>query len=369
LKPNEPDYYKTLIGSEGLYLEDAYRQRKILRGMEDLFELWGYLPVQTPVFDYYEIYQNLIDADTKTQIYRLFDREGDQLLLRNDITLFLARALGQKMKHLELPLRVFYADNLLRHEDREDISANEFYQVGAELLGLPGSDGDKEILLLLQEVLSYLQLPRTQIHVGSRSLALDALRGIPEKIVQEILQAAETPDPLGVQEILIQCAIPEERKVYLADFFSFMGNLDEAQKLVAYGQDHGFLTAEMDMGFKELEDSLSSLEKLDAPIPTVVDFSEIGTQTYYTGLVFRAYTQGVGSPIASGGRYDHLLERFGTPCPSIGFSLMIRKIDRLAGQQDRFHPKVAVEHDGAGTFEDRFIKIQKLRKEGKPGVL
>jgi hypothetical protein len=48
---------------------------------------------------------------------------------------------------------------------------------------------------------------------------------------------------------------------------------------------------------------------------------------------------------------------------------MIRKIDRLAGQQDRFHPKVAVEHDGAGTFEDRFIKIQKLRKEGKPGVL
>jgi ATP phosphoribosyltransferase regulatory subunit len=89
LKPNEPDYYKTLIGSEGLYLEDAYRQRKILRGMEDLFELWGYLPVQTPVFDYYEIYQNLIDADAKNQIYRLFDREGDQLLLRNDITLFL----------------------------------------------------------------------------------------------------------------------------------------------------------------------------------------------------------------------------------------------------------------------------------------
>jgi ATP phosphoribosyltransferase regulatory subunit len=369
LKPNEPDYYKTLIGSEGLYLEDAYRQRKILRGMEDLFELWGFLPVQTPVFDYYEIYQNLIDSDAKNQIYRLFDREGDQLLLRNDITLFLARALGQRMNSLELPLRVFYADNLLRHEDREDISANEFYQVGAELLGLPGCDGDKEILLLLQEILAYLDLPHTQIHVGSRSLALDALRDLPEKEVHDILQAAETPDPLGVKDILSQTSLPEDRKTYLADFFAFMGTLEEAQKLVAFGQDRGYLTAEVDTGFKELEDTLSSLEKLQAPIPTVVDFSEIGSQTYYTGLVFRAYTQGVGSPIASGGRYDHLLERFGTPCPSIGFSLMIRKIDKLAGAQERFQPKVTVAQDGAGTFEDRFQKIQKLRKEGKPGVL
>jgi hypothetical protein len=48
---------------------------------------------------------------------------------------------------------------------------------------------------------------------------------------------------------------------------------------------------------------------------------------------------------------------------------MIRKIDKLAGAQERFQPKVTVAQDGAGTFEDRFQKIQKLRKEGKPGVL
>jgi ATP phosphoribosyltransferase regulatory subunit len=320
LKPNEPDYYKTLIGSEGLYLEDAYRQRKILRGMEDLFELWGFLPVQTPVFDYYEIYQNLIDSDTKNQIYRLFDREGDQLLLRNDITLFLARALGQRMNSLELPLRVFYADNLLRHEDREDISANEFYQVGAELLGLPGSDGDKEILLLLQEILAYLDLPHTQIHVGSRSLALDALRDLPEKEVHDILQAAETPDPLGVKDILSQTSLSQKTvKTYLADFFAFMGTLEEAQKLVAFGQDHGYLTAEIDTGFKELEDTLSSLEKLGAdPYGGGFFRDRFSDLLHWPGLP--GLYPGVGSPIASGGRYDHLLERFGTPCPSIGFS-------------------------------------------------
>ncbi|MDC7242086.1 MAG: ATP phosphoribosyltransferase regulatory subunit, partial [Spirochaetales bacterium] len=81
-------------GTESLYLEETFRHRKILRHMEDMCEEWGYLPVQTPVFDFYDNYRNLLDSRLEEQSYKLIDREGDLLMLRRDITLFLARQMG-----------------------------------------------------------------------------------------------------------------------------------------------------------------------------------------------------------------------------------------------------------------------------------
>jgi ATP phosphoribosyltransferase regulatory subunit len=101
-------------GVEGLYLEEAFRHRKITKHIENVFTLWGYLPVETPVFDFFDTYSHLLDKNRAEQTYRLIDREGELLMLRSDITLFLAKQMSLALDEKDLPVRVFYADTILR---------------------------------------------------------------------------------------------------------------------------------------------------------------------------------------------------------------------------------------------------------------
>ncbi len=60
------------------------------------------------------------------------------------------------------------------------------------------------------------------------------------------------------------------------------------------------------------------------------DLSMSGHYGYYTGIVFRAYTYGTGDAIVTGGRYDHLLEKFGKQTPSIGFAIIIDELQVMS---------------------------------------
>ena len=68
------------------------------------------------------------------------------------------------------------------------------------------------------------------------------------------------------------------------------------------------------------------------------DFSMSGLYGYYTGIIFRGYTHGTGDAIVKGGRYDHLLEKFGRKSPSIGFALVI---DQLMNALTRQHIRIS----------------------------
>ena len=77
-------------GTESLSLKEASTHRRITDALEALFLSWGYFPVQTPVFDFFDIYRPLLKSASLEKVYRLIDREGDLLMLRSDVTLFLA---------------------------------------------------------------------------------------------------------------------------------------------------------------------------------------------------------------------------------------------------------------------------------------
>lgn len=343
--------YKTPQGAEGLLSEDAFRRQALTARIQHLFHLWGYQPVHTPVFDFYDLYAPYIRDPDK--VYRLVDREGDLLLLRNDITLFLARALGMSLSENHTPLRVFYHDSILRHQDLEDISANEFYQIGAEFVGSQSPEGDWEILLLLHEILELLGLEKARIHVGSRAL-FDALSaGCQEKTLLQSRILSRAPRNAGAES-------PAPR---LEDFFSFIGSQQEAQ---VWAEKFGdLLQGPALVAWNALMASLETLESLGAGDRFRLDLSEIGRQEYYTGLVFQAYHPGVGDAIASGGRYDTLLSRFGLNSPSVGFSLMLKKVEALVENPELLVPRETARAEGAG-FRDRVMHARKTRTAGTP---
>ena len=355
-------YLQVPQGTEGVHLEEAYRHRRITQHLFDLFHLWGYLPVETPVFDFYDIYEPLLHGRTKN-IYRLIDREGDLLMMRSDITLFLAKQMGLWLQREDLPTRVCYADTILRHQHAEDISKNEFFQVGVELMGKAGHDADLEILLLLESTFSGLGMnPAT--HLGSQQFLTTVLSDRPEKTVASAAEYIHNRD-FSQLEGLFTSYFPPERVKTLLSFFSFIGSSREFRSMLD-STGKGLSEAERsDLAY--LIYLAEQMEALGFGRDLCIDLSEVGTQPYYTGIVFQVYLPGLDDAVASGGRYDKLLDLFGFDCPSVGFSLMQRKLeDHIDAQFGR--PQKAIRVEGA-DFITAFRKASKLRDEGEVSVL
>ena len=348
-------------GTESIYLEEAFRHRGIVRGLEDLFTSWGYLPAQVPVFDFFDIYRDLLHDEAVDIIYRLIDRDGDLLMLRSDITLFLAKHIGAALRKEDLPLRIWYADTILRHQDREDISRNEFFQVGAELIGKPGIRGDVEVLALLADILAFLDLPETFIHIGSRRV-FNTISGLMSGETRSILSKC-----VAVRDIqgMYRCLAPHydgKTSESYVHVLTFVGDIKELKKLSAKS-DPMAIPKEIRSELRYVSRIADTISQAYPRAKIRIDLSEIGSQPYYTGVVFQVYMRGADRAVASGGRYDQLLGHFGYACPSVGFSLLLRKVEHAIQDTGRFAVSKPVNIDGRNILE-ALTKAREIRKTG-----
>jgi ATP phosphoribosyltransferase regulatory subunit len=342
---NDAQLYKLPQGTERLVLDEAFRRQVLTQRVQNLFTSWGYQPVQTPVFDFYDLYSPLLGSQADS-VFRLVDREGDLLVLRSDITLFLARSMGVILTEGHAPLRVCYADTIFRHHNLEDISSKEFYEIGAEFIGSKGPDGDVEMILLLDAILGLLGLDDAKVHLGSRELFDAAFANV---------EADARPGLLEAVSLRRWTAVGP-----LSDLFAYQG---DARGLRALGAKLK-LKASVLATLEGLAVRAEALEALGRPGRFRVDLSEVGRQDYYTGIVFQAYQPGLGDSLATGGRYDKMLCRFGLDSPSVGFSLYLGKVE---GQYDLGAleaPSAAAAAPGA-TLADRFRAAQTLRAQGR----
>ncbi len=351
---NSKNMLETPQGTESILLREAFLHKQVTYRIEKLFSSWGYLPSLTPVFDFYDIYRPLLKDIPSEKIYRLIDREGDLLMLRSDITLFLAKQLGPVLKSLKTPVRVCYADSILRHQDKEDISRNEFFQTGAELFGKPGIEGDLEIFMLLIETLDLLSLPGTRIHIGSREIFDSVFSEYDEKEKQDLINCIIKRD-WSLLEKKAHRHKDGERQA-LSELFSFIGSFDEFIVLQKNAE-QGFFSIKNTVDY--LKEIFSNLNKLKVPDIIRIDFSEIGTQPYHTGIAFQVYMEGTDSAVISGGRYDNLMDRFGGNASSVGFSLLLRKAEPFIGDRDRFKFPEGIPPAEGKDFAEKYNNAKK----------
>ncbi len=362
MKEMKKRYLQLPQGTEGVHLEEAYRHRQIHTEIFRLFTLWGYLPVETPVFDFYDIYRPLLHGNSNS-IYRLIDREGDLLLLRSDITLFLAKQMGLWLREEDLPARVCYGDTILRHQHPEDISKNEFFQMGAELMGKAGFEADVEILLLLKKTFTQLGLSPA-LHIGSQQFLHKVLKVLPESEFYAAVEELHNRDFDAIGSIL-EKHLPKNELETIIKVIGFIG---EKEEFAGFIEEEGKkLKEEEREELRYLLRIVELLEKLGRGENVRIDLSEVGGQPYYTGIVFRAYLPGLDSESASGGRYDKLLASFGFDCPSVGFSLMLRKIEDMV--EDRFGLPEDITEVKQKDFTKAVEQAEKLREQGRIAIL
>lgn len=285
----------------------------------------GYQEVILPTFEYEDVLAPGLERAVIEQCYQFADRTtGRSLLLRPDATAQIARTVAMGVMGEELPLRLCYRTSVCRHEPEHAGRDREIFQVGAELIGIVDTTADCEILGLLIDCLQELQLKSFKVSLGHVGFlkGLLARSGLSLEGQKRAEQAAARKDLPRLEDILREEHVPKSVARAILDVPGLCGQrevLDRGRNLA--GRDRACRAA-----LDRLEQVYESVVSAGQKELLILDLGEFRNFEYYDGLVFDVFAEGVGCELGGGGRYDHLLGRFGRDLPSTGFAL---DVDRL----------------------------------------
>jgi ATP phosphoribosyltransferase regulatory subunit len=308
-----------------VYLPDeAVRKRHVERGLLDVFRRWGYREIVTPTFEYADVLATGTDAVVQANMFQLVDREtGRMLALRADITPQIARVVATRLRDEPKPLRLAYLTSVFRYEEPRVSHYREFYQAGVELIGLPKPEAEVEIIAMAIEGLRALGLGRFQLDLGHP----DFFRGLLEEVKtdaehQEALRdALARKDVSTLERVVGEIAPPAHVGDALCALPSLFGHAAVLEQAAAHARNERSARALANLS--EVYRLLTIYGLADA---VLLDLGGVRGFDYYSGTYFEAYVAGFGASVAGGGRYDHMLGRFGYECPAVGFAFDVGRV-------------------------------------------
>ena len=312
--------YQVPYGTKDILPGEMKARRKVENAIIDVFSKWGYDEVKTPDFEYAYTFGS---AGTEFD-FRLFDRQNNLLVLRNDMTAPIARLTATRLKGGEKVKRLCYLANLYRYEEIQAGRQCQFEQAGVEMMGASGPAADAEIIVLAAEALKAAGLAKFAIIVGN----VDFINGLAEEAgftaeqAQELKNCLRRHDAVAMQELANAMeGIRPEIKALFADFLFLQGGKELVERLQAVVSN-----AKCQAALKDLLKIYELLEAYGIADYVSLDLGLYRSFNYYTGMLFEIYLPELGYPIAGGGRYDHMLEDFGLHAPATGFALGVDRV-------------------------------------------
>ncbi len=298
-------------GVRDIYNMECARKRVLQENLQDLLKKYGYHAIETPTFEFFDIFSKEIGTTPSKDLYKFFDREGNTLVLRPDMTPSIARCVAKYYGDEEFPVRLCYMGNTFINNDSYQGRLKETTQLGAELVGDDSVAADAEVLALVVDSLKTAGLSEFQIGVGH----MDFFRGLvqaanlEERLEQELIALISNKNFFGVEELVDSLQLSGSLK----ELFSMLGNLCMTDGMMNRAK-------ELSAGFPVILKALERLESLMQALScygvekyVTVELGMVSSYYYYTGIV-------------KGGRYNNLMDYFGKHAPSIGFAVVIDQL-------------------------------------------
>ncbi|MBP3462505.1 MAG: ATP phosphoribosyltransferase regulatory subunit [Tyzzerella sp.] len=346
-------------GVRDIYSLEYGKKSVLEEKLQKVFHLYGYHDIQTPTFEYFDVFGKEIGTTSVKELYKFFDREGNTLVLRPDITPSIARAAMTVFDTDNLPIRLCYKGNTFVNQSSYQGRLHENTQAGAELIGIDSVEADAEMVVMAVDSLREVGLKEFQIHIGSVDFfeSLIEETGLSSEDEARLRELISNRNYFGVEELLEQAQVKVTTKTALLVLEELIGGgevLKEAKKVAL---NHKTIEA-----VKRLEELYQLLVAYGVDKYITFDLSMRGNYDYYTGIIFRGYTYGTGDAIVKGGRYDHLMEKFGKESPSIGFVIVVDELMNAFARQ-----KLEIPYKLKNTLilydENRQAEAIKLAKE------
>lgn len=352
-------------GVRDIYGEECERRQVLLQKLRHVLASYGYREIETPTFEFFDVFSREVGTIPSKDLYKFFDREGNTLVLRPDFTPSIARAASRYYPEEGKPVRLGYLGRTFVNHQEHRGRLKENTEIGAELIGESAVDADAEIIAMATSMFLVAGLKDFQISIGHvafyESLVEEA--GLDDETEEKLRLLIHNHNPFGVEQLLSGMNIEPRIFSILTQLTSMNGDRSMLER--AYALTQGLKAQEAVRRLMEILDLLS-IYGLDRHAS--FDFGMLPTYMYYTGVIFRGYTYGTGDAVVKGGRYDNLLSHFGKDAPSAGFVVVLDNLMNALQRQ-----KIAIETGPERTVityspedrEDAHRKAAALRAEGK----
>ena len=352
-------------GVRDIYDNECKKKRKVLQKMHHVLSLYSYNDIETPTFEFFDIFNQDKGSAAANEMYKLFDRENNTLVLRPDMTPSIARCAAKYYDDEELPIRLCYQGNTFFNTPNHQGKLNEITQLGAELINDDSSAADAEVIATVIDCFLASGVKEFQIEIGEVDFFKGILKeaNLDEKIGNEIRDYIHNKNFFGLESLIKELDLDEKIKKVLLSFDQLFGGcdmLEHAKSLVSNSLSIDAIER-LEKVYKAL--SYSGYEKYVS-----FDFSLLSRYDYYTGVVFRGYTYGTGDAVVKGGRYNNLLKQYGKDAPAIGFAFYIDDLMMAINRQ-----KIEVHIDNSDSIilyeidkqETAIRMANSLRKSGR----
>ena len=349
-------------GIEEILPEQAARFEAMRRLLLDIYTRWGYELVMPPTIDFIESLLTGTGHDLDLQTFKLVDQmSGRTLGLRADMTPQVARIDAHQLQR-DVPTRLCYIGTVLRTRPESIGDSRSPLQVGAELYGHAGIASEVEIIGLMLQTFSALDIDEIYLDLGNvdiyRGLAKQA--GLSEENESLLFDMLQRKAVTEINTLLETLNLDASMKTMLAGLSSLSGGKEVFEKARV-------LLADADATVMQAVDYLEqtaelTLQRFGHQISQAnvhFDLSELQGYHYKTGVVFAAFVPQLGQAIARGGRYDDIGQVFGRARAATGFSTDLKILNQLSKKQFDSPAKIFAPIDAEQT------KIAALRAEGR----
>lgn len=321
-----------------------------------LMRQYGYEEIRTPIVEKTELFARSIGEVTdivEKEMYTFADRNGDSLTMRPECTASCVRAGIEHGLFNGSSSRLWYTGPMFRHERPQKGRYRQFYQLGAEVFGIPGPEADAELILLTARFLKAIGLSDIQLELNS--LGTPESRQAHRELLVEYLRAHETE----LDDDSRRRMETNPLRVLDTKNPALQGIAEAAPKL----SDH------LDTESSEHFDALRAMLEA-AGLSYVLNPRLVRGLDYYTKTVFEWTTQSLGAQgtVCGGGRYDGLVEQIGGPVtPGVGFSMGIERLVELMRLGDTplpdESPDLFLAAVGEGTAAQALALSERIRSE------
>ena len=357
--------FHTPEGVRDIYSQECSRKQKLQEKLHRVFHQYGFEDIETPTFEYFEVFSKEVGTIPSRDLYKFFDREGNTLVLRPDFTPSVSRACATYFNPEKEVVSLCYTGNTFINNSSFRGRLKETTQMGVERMGDDSPEADAEILAMTVECLLAAGLTEFQVSVGQVDYykAIFAQTGMSQEEEEELRELISQKNYFGVEELVKNKNMDKSLARVLSQLPQMFGSTEVLEKAKSLTDNPQALKA-----VARLEEIYELLKVYGYEKYVTFDFAMLSKYHYYTGIIFQAYTYGTGEALIKGGRYNQLMKHFGKPAASIGFAIVVDNLLMALSRQ-----KIEMEEEEGVTVityrkENRIQAIQKakeLRAQGR----
>ena len=348
-------------GTRDLTNEECTKRNKVINSINNIFDLWGYKEVITPCIEFYDSFRYEYSGLREEGIYKFFDSKGRILALRPDMTIPIVRVVSTRFKDINENIKLRYTSNIFRVFEEFSGKRNEYTDCGIELITKEKDFSDLEVLIIAIEALKATGAKNFKIEIGEVNFFKSAIENL----------------NISSEEKILLSELIENKKIQELSLLLEKLNLEDNIKNTFYrlpfifGDGVEVLNMYKEISFNEnMLESVNALESLAYRLESLgykdyitFDLGITARVNYYTGIIFRGFTEGSGNIVLSGGRYDDLIKSAKNDFKDIGFSINVDELVSILPMNLELKTKFKIIFNSEKEIE-AINESMKLRNKG-----